>query len=93
MYARLALTRLAPGSRARWDAVRPQILALIREQPGFVSSTPLYDAATNEGGLLGVWETAEASHAAGVALQPKVRELLGDIAQGPPTIRVFDVPE
>ena len=34
-------------------------------------------------GLLGVWETAEASHAAGIALQPKVRELLGDITRVP----------
>ena len=93
MYARLGYARMAPGSRARWDAARPQLLTLVREQPGFVSATALYNAVADEGGYFTVWATREAAEAAGAVIAPKLQELLAEVLLGDRTIRVFEVVE
>lgn len=93
MYARVVWFRVAPGSRAKVEAVADEVDATIRSMPGFVSIHYLANDATGEAGSFSLWQSkADAEHV-GVKVNPRVAELLADVLQEGPTVRIFEIYE
>lgn len=93
MYARMSLFRLAPGMRPKAEALADGFAPQLRARKGFKGVTFFMDESAGEYGAFTLYETKEDAEAAAEALDSQFREVLGGIAQGPPTLRQFEVYE
>ena len=91
MYARLLTLQLGPGMRSTAEAMADESVARFEAQPGFVSVAFLADDEAGEYASFSLWASKEAAETAGEALKAGLQQALGDMAKGPPMLRMFEV--
>lgn len=93
MYARLVLFTLGPGTRETAEGLIGQFDPLLRAREGFVDVKFLADDEVGEYGAVVLWESKETAEAAVAQLEPQLEGALSGIAQGPPTLQLYEVIE
>ena len=93
MHALLLLFPLGPGMRSVAEELGDRFSPLHKSARGFKGETFLVDDAAGEYGSLTLWASREDVEAFRQAAGPRLQEALAGIAQGPPTIRLFEVYE
>lgn len=91
MHALLLLFPLGPGNRSVAEKLGDLFSPLHQSAEGFKGETFLVDDAKGEYGSLTLWASKADVEAFRQAASPRLQEALSGIAQGPPTIRLFEV--
>ena len=93
MFARFGMTPVKPGAGPQMTRVLAEFAQRYQAMAGFKRLDILVDEERNEYGSFTLWETRAAAEAAAAAASPQIREVLGDLAAGPTTARIFEVYE
>ena len=93
MYARLNLLHFKPGTLDKGHESARVASAAYKALKGFKSMVFIGDDEANEFGSFSLWETKEDAEAASEGLRPRMTEEIGDLLEGPPNTRVFQVHE
>lgn len=93
MYARLIMFTLGKEKRPIAERMADQFLTAMKSLQGFKNATFIVDEGVGEYGALSMWDSRANAEAAGKALAPAFQQALQGIAQGPPTLRIFEVYE
>ena len=91
MHARLVRLGLAPGSRARFEALAAELRPLIESRPGCHGATFFGDDDAGEWGVFVLWASQEDADGAAAVMRPKLDAHLRGHLQAPPDTRLFSV--
>lgn len=92
-YARLTLITLGPGQRAKAEPLAEEMVPVVKALPGNQGATFLMDEENGEYGAFLLWDTKEHAEAAKEKMLPILMSKIGDVAKGPPSLKLFEVYE
>ena len=91
MYARLVLINLEPGSLAVTEKLAEEHALILRDLKGIKSVTFFSDDEAGEYGSFSIWETREDAEAITGSANLQVKDTLGSVMKGRPSVRIFNV--
>jgi heme-degrading monooxygenase HmoA len=92
-YLTLGTLNMTPGMRAMAEGIADQGVAMVEQQPGFVSVTCFLDEERSVHDACTVWESKEAAEAGDKALTPAFAQAFGDTLQGGIKVERFEIYE
>ncbi len=93
MYASMTMFTMPPRMREKMEQLADQMLAAMKQMPGFVSITFVMNEEVNEYGGFALWKTRRDAEAAMSQTGPKLEEALADTVIGPLRRKLFEVYE
>ena len=92
MFARKVAARLKPDSLPEFtNLMEYEILPWLRQQQGFLDLIVLAVPHSREVATLSFWDREENEHAFSLAGYPEVLRTLGNLLDGAPYVKTFDV--
>ena len=91
MYARLLKFNTDPNRRSEVEALADKVLALAKEQKGFISIHFIISSDESEYGSLSLWESENDAETGGSAIRSEIAEKLQGLATAPPTVDIYEV--
>jgi hypothetical protein len=92
MFARSVSIRLKPNGLAEFSRViEKETIPLLRKQKGFQDDITFFVASGREAVGISLWDRKEDADAYGRRAYPEVLKALGNVVEGDPEVRTYEV--
>ena len=93
MYLRLVRFTLGEGARATAEKLADEFIPAIKAHAGCSECVFITDDAAGEYGIVVHWVSKENADVAAAAIGPRLSKALSEVAEGPASMRLFEVYE